>query len=111
MTNDAKPNLEAFKDLPLDELQEVQNKIKSFVEKRMENRKKEALQQIKHLVQEFDLTYEDVTRVIRTSAKRGKAPALYRNPEKPRQTWSGKGEAPDWYTTAPNKDLLRIPGE
>lgn len=108
MTNPKTPDLEAFKDLPLDELQEVQNKLKNFVEKRMENRKKEALQQIKHLVQEYELTFEDVTKVIRTAAKRGKAPPLYRNPENPRQTWSGKGEAPDWYTTAPNKEALRI---
>lgn len=108
MTQKTKPDLEVFKDLPLDELQEMQNKLKSFVEKRMEHRKKEALQQIKHLVQEFELSFEDVTRAIRTSAKRGKAPALYRNPENPRQTWSGKGEAPDWYTKAPNKEALRI---
>ena len=61
-----------------------------------------------HYHQEFELSFEDVTRAIRTSAKRGKAPALYRNPDNPRQTWSGKGEAPDWYTKAPNKEALRI---
>lgn len=108
MTKDSKPDLEAFKDLPLDELQEMQVKLKSFVEKRMEHRKREALQQIKHLVQEYDLTFEEVTKLIRTSAKRGKAPPLYRNPENPRQTWSGKGEAPEWYVTAPDKEALKI---
>lgn len=108
MDNDNTPDLEAFKNLPLEELQEVQNKLKNFVEKRMENRKKEALQRIKHLVQEYELTFEDVTKVIRTAAKRGKAPPLYRNPENPRQTWSGKGEAPEWYATAPDKEALKI---
>ncbi len=104
-----KPSLDEFKDLPLEDLQEIQNKLKSFVEKRMDTRKKDALNTIKDMVQEYELTFEEVVRVIRTSAKRGKAPALYRNPEKPRQTWSGKGEAPEWYSTAPDKSVLLIP--
>lgn len=108
MSQTPKPNLDAFKDLPLDELQEMQNKLKNFVEKRMENRKKDALQQIKNLVQEYELSFEDVTKVIRTAAKRGKAPPLYRNPENSRQTWSGKGEPPQWYLDAPDKEALKI---
>lgn len=104
-----KTSLDEFKDLPLEELQEMQNKLKSFVEKRMDTRKKDALNTIKDMVQEYELTFEEVVRAIRTSAKRGKAPALYRNPEKPRQTWSGKGEEPEWFSTAPDKSVLLIP--
>lgn len=102
-------SLDEFKDLPLEELQEIQDKLKSFVERRMDNQKKDALKTIRDLVQEYELTFEDVTKVIRTSAKRGKAPALYRNPERPRQTWSGKGEEPEWFSTAPDKTVLLIP--
>lgn len=100
--------LDNFQDLPLDELKEMQDKLKKFVEKRLAHKRKEALQQIKDLVSEHELVYEEVLSAIRTVAKRGKAPALYRNPDKPRQTWSGKGEPPEWYLNAPNKAALKI---
>ncbi len=104
------PNVDSFKDLPLEELQAVQEKLKGFVQRRLENRKKEALQQIQSLVRQYELTYDEVVAVIRTQTVRGKAPAIYRNPTNPRQTWSGKGEPPLWFANAPDKEALRIPG-
>ncbi len=104
------------KDLPdmrnasLDELQEMQNKLSKFIERRLQARKQEALDQIKRLTQEYDLSYDEVVAAIRTTTKRGKAPPIYRNPDNPRQTWSGKGEPPDWYRNHPNPESLRIPG-
>ena len=104
------PNIDAFKDLPLEELQVMQDKLKGFVQRRLENKKNEALQQIQNIVRLHQLTYEEVVAVIRTQTVRGKAPAIYRNPENPRQTWSGKGDAPAWYVMAKDKVTLRIPG-
>ena len=99
-----------FSDLPLEELTKMQEKLQKYVEKRLEAKKEEALSQIRTLVKEYDLTFDEVMTAIRVHAKRGKAPALYRNPGNPRQTWSGKGEAPNWYTKAKDKNALRIPG-
>ena len=104
------PNIDNFKDLPLEELQAMQEKLKSFVSRRLENKKKEALQQIQNIVRLHELSYEEVVAVIRTTTRRGKAPAVYRNPTNPRQTWSGKGEAPTWITNAKDPESLRIPG-
>ena len=104
-----KPDLDAFKDLPLEELEKAKKKLEDFVTKRRESRRKEALQQIKQLVAEHELGFDEVVNAIRTTARRGKAPALYRNPANPRQTWSGKGEPPQWYTKARDKEALRIP--
>ena len=104
------PNIDNFKDLPLEELQVMQEKLKSFVSRRLENKKKEALQQIQNIVRLHELSYEEVVAVIRTTTRRGKAPAVYRNPTNPRQTWSGKGEAPTWITNAKDPEALRIPG-
>lgn len=104
------PNIESFKDLPLEELQVMQEKLQGFVQRRLENKKKEALQQIQSIVRQHELSYDEVVAVIRTTTRRGKAPAIYRNPTNPRQTWSGKGEAPSWYTSAKDKEALRIPG-
>lgn len=99
-----------FKDLSLEEMLKKQKELEAFIAKRMEMKKKEVLNQIKELVRQHDLTYDEVVAVIRTQTVRGKAPAIYRNPENPRQTWSGKGDPPAWYVTAKDKEALRIPG-
>lgn len=105
------PDIEEFKDLSLEEMQEIQNKLQGYVENRLKAEKRKAINTIKELVQLHDLTLDEVTKALRTTAKRGKAPALFRNPDKPRQTWSGKGEAPDWYANHPNPEELRIKDE
>ena len=104
------PSIENFKDLPLEELTVMMDKLKGFVSRRTEIKKKEALQQIQNIVRLHELSYEEVVAVIRTTTRRGKAPAVYRNPINPRQTWSGKGEAPTWITNAKDPESLRIPG-
>jgi DNA-binding protein H-NS len=99
------PDLKGLSD---DELMAMQAQLKDFLTKRMSAKKSEALAQIKSLVIQYDLTYDDVSKCLPTPPKRSKAPAVYRNPDKPRQTWSGKGEPPQWFTDAPDKEALRI---
>jgi DNA-binding protein H-NS len=99
-----------FKDLSLDEMLKKQKELETFIAKRLEMKKKEALHQIQTIVRQHELSYEEVVAVIRTTTRRGKAPAIYRNPTNPRQTWSGKGEPPSWYVNAKDKEALRIPG-
>lgn len=94
--------------LPLDKLLALQQTVSSALEKQREQKKKEVLGQIQELVRQYDLPFDDVIRAIRGHAKRGKAPALYRNPDNPRQTWSGKGEPPVWFRNAKNPQDLRI---
>lgn len=103
-------DIEALKNLPMDELRKVMGELSHVVEDKQQAEKQIALNQIKALVIEHDLPYEDVVETIRTAAKRGKAPPIYRNPENARQTWSGKGEAPDWFSSHPDPETLRIPG-
>ena len=97
----------------LEELLEHKAKLEKLMERRLQAKKQEALDQIKRLALEHELSFEEVVATIRTATKRGKAPAIYRNPAKPRQTWSGNGEAPQWFLDYPEdrreKDL-RIPG-
>lgn len=100
--------LDDLKDLPTEDLQVMQEKLAVFLQRRMQNKKKEALKQIQHLVAEHEIAFQEVMQAVRVIAKRGKAPALYRNPENPRQTWSGKGDAPAWFENAPDKEALRI---
>lgn len=97
-----------FKDLSLEELKAAQEKLTAYLNRSLENKKKEALQQIQLIVRQHGLSYEEVVAAIRTTTRRGKAVAIYRNPENNRQTWSGKGEAPAWYVNAKDKDALKI---
>lgn len=105
-----KPQLPDFKDASLEDLQAMQDKLSGYVQRRLERKKRDALNEIREIVREHDLSFEEVTQAVRTVSKRGKAPAIYRNPDKPRQTWSGKGEPPDWFKKHPDPEKLRIPG-
>lgn len=94
--------------LELDDLLEHQNRVNAAIEKQRNTKKQEILAQIQGLVRQYDLPFEEVIRAIRGHAKRGKAAAIYRNPNNPRQTWSGKGTPPDWFTKAKDPNQLRI---
>lgn len=99
-----------YKDHSLEDLRKEQEKIQGFIQRRLETRKRDAIHQIQTIIREHDLGYDEVVTAIRTITKRGKAVAIYRNPAKPRQTWSGMGEAPTWFVTAEDPEALRIPG-
>ena len=110
MAEKPKKNQPDLTNASLEELQEMQGRLSKFIDRRLEARKQEALDQIKRLSKEYDLSYEEVVAAVRTATRRGKAPAIYRNPDNPRQTWSGKGEEPDWFRNHPDPEKLRIPG-
>jgi DNA-binding protein H-NS len=110
MSQTSKKELPDMHDASLEELQAMQGKLSTLIERRLEASKMEALDKIKRLAKEYDLTYDEVVAAIRTATKRGKAPPIYRNPDNPRQTWSGKGEAPGWFQKHPDPESLRIPG-
>lgn len=65
-----------LKNASLEELQEMQGKLAKFIEKRLQSRKQEALDKIRNLALEYDLTYDEVVAAVRTATKRGKAPAI-----------------------------------
>jgi DNA-binding protein H-NS len=100
-----------FAESSLDDLQTMQKKLEKFVEKRLDSKKREALLQIQNIVRDNELSLDEVNASIRTTAKRGKAPPIFRHEDNWRITWSGKGEAPDWYKDHPNPESLRIKDE
>ena len=64
-----------FKDLPLEKLIEAQEKLTRYLQIGMENKKKEALQQIQGIVKQHGLSYQEVVAAVRTVSKRGRAVA------------------------------------
>jgi DNA-binding protein H-NS len=103
-------DLSVLEDLPLEQLQAAQEKLAALLQRQQDGKKREALKEIRELTIRHELTFEEVVAAVRTTTKRAKAPALFRNPDNPRQTWSGKGEAPSWFKLHPNPEKLRIPG-
>lgn len=102
--------LPELKDASLECIQEMMKTLDTYAERHRRAKKQVALDQIRELTIAHELTFAEVVAAIRTTTKRGKAPAHYRNPANPRQTWSGKGEAPDWFKDHPEPEKLRIPG-
>jgi DNA-binding protein H-NS len=111
MSKDSRDIDKEFESSSLEELQSMQAKLEKFVTKRMASKKKDALMQIQQIVLDHGLSFEEVTSSIRTTAKRGKALPLYRHPENWRVTWSGKGDAPEWFTNHPDPESLRMKTE
>lgn len=85
-----KINLNSMSKEQLTALQkDVENALKT-----LESRKKaEALAAAEKAAKEFGFSLNDILRKERASGKR---PPKYRNPDNPKQTWTGRGRKPDW---------------
>jgi DNA-binding protein H-NS len=104
------PDASWWEEATVEDLRELETELHRARTLKHEEAKRLAVDQIKHLTQEHELTYEEVIAAIRTTTKRRKAPPVYRNPSNPRQTWSGKGDPPDWFISHPDPESLRITG-
>lgn len=100
---------EYLENMTVEELEAMKMALNRRLEEQLMVRKKEALRAISELVKSTNLSYEEVVAAVRTTTKRGKAVGIYRNPDNIRQTWSGKGEPPGWFSSHPNPESLRIP--
>jgi DNA-binding protein H-NS len=96
--------------LALEELTQIQGRIEDAIRQRRNEARQRALNEIRRLTREHDLKPSEVRRAAEAGTKPKKAPALYRNPDNPRQTWSGKGKPPDWFMATEDPETLRIPG-
>jgi DNA-binding protein H-NS len=70
-----------------------------------------AVQKIHHLMQEYDISFEDLQSVrkkgtFKKFAEKKSAPVLFRNAETGK-TWSGRGRMPYWLSKQ-NKERFRV---
>ena len=88
--------------LSLADLKALQKSVDKEI-KNFKNRARDAaLKDFQAVAKKHGLSVEEVV------GKKGKsrkpaAPAKYRNPEDPSQTWSGRGRQPAWYKAAMSK--------
>lgn len=77
---------------------DVEKEIKNF-----KNRARSAaLKDIQAVAKKHGLTVEDIVGK-KGKARKPAAPAKYRNPADPNQTWSGRGRQPAWFKSAIGK--------
>ena len=82
--------------MSLAELKAVQKKVEKAIVTFEDRARKEALAAIEAKAREFGFSLNDLTK----GAGKKKAPAKYRNPDNPDQTWSGRGRKPGWFADA-----------
>ncbi|MFQ6551501.1 H-NS family nucleoid-associated regulatory protein [Aestuariibius insulae] len=85
-------------------------KLRKDIDKELKNAEardlKDAREKAAKVAAEHGFTLDELAGGGRKSGKGGskpKAPAKYRNPEDPSQTWSGRGRRPAWIAEAQKK--------
>lgn len=98
-------------ELSLEELERQQEMIRKSIAEKQAQKRREALASIEQIITDSGLDRREVLDALAAGTKRRKAPAVYRNPENARQTWSGLGTPPQWYVDAPDKEAIKIENE
>ena len=86
-------NIDQLKELPAETLQDLIANAQKLLNKYEEDRKKQVIKKIQDLAASEGLSvdiFDD------KSAKKTKGVAKYRNPDNPKQTWTGRGKRPGW---------------
>jgi DNA-binding protein H-NS len=90
-------NLERFS---IPELEELSDRVAKEIASKREARSRELREEMEKLAEREGLTLEEVLLAGQKPRKRQPPKQKYRNPEKPSQTWSGRGKKPAWVEKA-----------
>ncbi len=82
------------------ELKEITAVAASVIEARKVSEQREALEAIKQLAAQHGLVVDVKAESGKGTKGRVPLPPMYRNPENPEQTWSGRGARPKWFKAA-----------
>lgn len=87
------------------ELMELSTNVDKALKDAEVRERREALKAAEQAAAEFGFSLAELSSdgKVRVAAKQAKAPAKYRNPEDPEQTWSGRGRKPRWVHEALTK--------
>ncbi|MDK3019555.1 H-NS histone family protein [Pseudodonghicola flavimaris] len=80
------------------DLLELRDNVEKALKDAEVRERKEALKAAEQAAAEFGFSLADLSAdgKVRTGGKQSKAPAKYRNPNNPEETWSGRGRKPRW---------------
>ena len=106
LKGERKLKIDDLKSLPAEALQELISNARKLLDKYEEEKKKKVIKEIHELAASADLNVE-----IKDDSKHAKLKSKgvikFRNPDDPRQTWTGRGKRPRWLNDKLNagKDL------
>lgn len=78
------------------ELEQLRRKIDQALVRLEKKERKMALEAAEQAARAHGFSLSELTGPSGRGAEKPKAPARYRNPEDPSQTWSGRGRQPRW---------------
>jgi len=104
----AKINLDK---MSLEELKALQKDVTKAMASFEKRQIAEARKAVEALAKEHGVSLDQIVGKGR-KAKKAKAPAKFKNPKNPEETWSGRGRQPEWFKKAmkggASKDSLAI---
>ena len=89
-----------LEEFSIPELEELGERVAKEITNKREARTRELREEMEKLAEREGLTLEEVIRAGRKPRKRQPPKQKYRNPDKPSQTWSGRGKKPAWVENA-----------
>lgn len=88
--------------LSLDDLKALRKNVEKEIKDFKNRAKVAALKDLQAVAKKHGLSVDEIIGK-KGKAKKAAAPAKYRNPADPNQTWSGRGRQPAWYKEAMSK--------
>jgi DNA-binding protein H-NS len=85
--------------MSLRELKDLKQRVDRAIDTFEDRKKKEALAHLEERARELGYTLPELTASMSMRGRKKSAPK-YANPDKPSETWTGKGRPPKWYTAA-----------
>ncbi len=78
------------------ELEQLRASIDGTIEARRVEERKKVIDQIRGILAENGMTWEDLPRTRASGGKGSKVAPKYRDPKNAANTWSGRGRKPKW---------------
>lgn len=93
-------------DLNIDELKRLVGDAQKEIERKEKSKIRDVRSQMEKLAGDVGMTPEQILSYDKKSKKPSK-PGVpkYRNPENPKQTWTGRGKRPKWFMDAQAKGV------
>ncbi len=82
------------------DLAKLSGEIEKELQGREKNKRNEARKAAEQAAKKHGFSLNDLVGTTTKGAKKPAAPARYKNPADPKQTWSGRGRQPVWYKEA-----------
>ena len=95
--------------LSLADLRELQKSVAKAISTFEARQKAEAREKVEMLAKDLSFTLAEPTALEEPKRKRAPSTKIYRHPENPSLTWSGRGRKPGWF--AAQVDAGKDPGE